>query len=106
MEGMIKLSRHASRDRVERLSRIVMEVRLGHSVFEGVSDDRACTITSTGVLLIWDYEPQGKVLLTAYLVTIDKAMAIYRKKGCEHIPNGLYNTIIKNKRIHKELYHI
>lgn len=106
MEGMIKLSRHASRDRVERLSRIVIEVGLGHSVFEGISDDRACTITSTGVLLIWDYESQSKVLLTAYLISIDKAMAICRKKGCEHIPNRLYNTIVKNTRIHKELYHI
>ena len=34
MQELIRLSRHARQDRVERLSRIIMEVGIGHPVFE------------------------------------------------------------------------
>lgn len=106
MQGLIKLSHHASRDRVERLSRIVMEVGLGKSLLEFKSEGRPCTITSTGVLMIWETEGTERVLLTAYLLSVNKAMAIYKKNRQRDIPRGLYNTILRNLRVHEEIYHI
>lgn len=106
MEGLIKLSRHASRDRVERLSRIVMEVGIGQTIFEFKENKREYTITSTGVLMVWDYDNAEKVLLTAFLIDIDKAVAVYKNNGYDRVPMPLYRTVLLNMRVHKELYHI
>ena len=104
MQELIKLSRHARQDRVERLSRIIVEVGIGHTVFEYVERDRTCQITSTGVLMVYSTEDSQRVLLTAYLLTMKKAGAVYRYWGYNDIPRTVVNTINKNKQKHRDLF--
>ena len=104
MQELIKLSQHARQDRVERLSRIIVEVGIGYAVFEYVERDRTCQITSTGVLMVYSVENTQKVLLTAYLLTMEKAAAVYRHWGYNDIPKMMVNTINKNKQKHRDLF--
>lgn len=104
MQELIKLSRHARQDRVERLSRIVMEVGLGHIIFEYIERGRTCQITSTGVLMVYSIEDTERVLLTAYLLTMDKAAAVYKHRGYNDIPRMVVNSINKNRQKHRDLF--
>lgn len=104
MQELIKLSQHARQDRVERLSRIVVEVGIGYAVFEYVERGRTCQITSTGVLMVYSVENTQRVLLTAYLLTMEKAVAVYRHRGYNDIPKMMVNTINKNKQKHRDLF--
>lgn len=104
MQELIKLSQHARQDRVERLSRIVVEVGIGYTVFEYIERGRTCQITSTGVLMVYSVEDTQRVLLTAYLLTMEKAAAVYRHWGYNDIPKMMVNTINKNKQKHRDLF--
>lgn len=104
MQELIKLSRHARQDRVERLSRIIMEVGIGHTIFEYIERGRTCQITSTGVLMVYSIEDSQRVLLTAYLLTMEKAGAVYKHRGYNDIPRMVVNTINKNKQKHRDLF--
>lgn len=107
MENYIHLSKHAREERITRLSTIVAEVGLGQYIHEEVyiHNGRECVtrITNTGLFLAFSVKGQKEVLITGFLLTIDRAMAIYRKSGYRHIPNGLYNTILKNSKKYKHL---
>ena len=104
MQELIKLSHHARQDRVERLSRIVVEVGIGHTVFEYIERERTCQITSTGVLMVYSMEDTQRVLLTAYLLTMEKAASVYKHCGYNDIPRIVVNTINKNKKKHRDLF--
>lgn len=109
MENYIHLSKHAREERITRLSVLVTEIGLGQYIHEYryIDRGRPCIIrlTNTGLYLAFSVKEEKEVLITGFLLTIDRAMAIYRKSGYHSIPNGLYNTIRKNIKKYGYLLH-
>lgn len=107
MTNYINLSRHAREDRITRLSTIITEVGLGQYIHEEtcIHNGRECIarITNTGLYLAFFMKGNEEVLITGFLLSINRAMAIYRNSGYHHIPNGLYNTIRRNAKKYKHL---
>lgn len=101
------MANHAKDDRWVRLSKIMAEVGYNEIVAEIVDELNPAhiqNITDTGILFITAKCPDGKIILiTGFLITIDKLTAIYKGK---RIPPTLYNTVIKNRKKHPKLYDI
>lgn len=94
---MYKLNPHASRDRLERMMFLSMEIGLGDEIchLTREKDNYKEVLTSTGLILIID---EFNYLITAYVANLDKAFAIWRNvKGSAKMPNALYKKIIRNK---------
>lgn len=91
----MKMTYHAQMERTDRLVYIAMTVGFGEVVFEHFSAERKECITDTGVLLVKTLKEEK--LITAYIVGIDKAMALYRDTyGNQKMPHRLYTTIRNN----------
>lgn len=100
---LFKLSEHASREREERLSYILMNVGIGEQIVcrvMGQRVDRQEVLTDSGVILILNNENK---VITAYIATINKATAIWRAAyGNRHMTERLYTQIISNKKHYKK----
>lgn len=99
------ISTHLRESRLCRIS-IIME-KVGYNgvvaeIIDELNPAHIQNITDTGILFITARCPDGKVLLiTGFLITIDKLTAIYKGK---RIPPALYNTVIRNMKKYPELY--
>lgn len=94
----MKMSTHASKDRADRLTYIALNVGFGNILYEFKTDhhSREC-ITDTGVLLVM--AENEDVLITAYVIDIDKAIALFRTGGYARIPEKVYAKI-RNNHVH------
>jgi hypothetical protein len=90
------MSRHAKEDRLDRLVYIATTIGFGNVIFEKHCGDKRECITDTGVLLV--KAANEELLITAYILAIDKATAVYASIMGEgkRLPQSLYNTIKKN----------
>ena len=97
---MIKMSEHASVDRIERLAYIATEIGIGEPILSYEEEEsRTISLTDTGIVIVQD--TYTKVLITAYMASIDRACAMWnRVHGTMRLPNPLYNQIIRNKIVH------
>ena len=91
----MKMSEHTKTDRLDRMVYIATTVGFGNVVFEKVEEDKRECLTDTGVLLVKALEKD--FLITAFIVTLDKASALYKSAGYERMPDNLYRKIQKNK---------
>jgi hypothetical protein len=102
----IELSKHCIRDRVDRLSMILDTVGMGEiiNVFDCENEHGPVkeVITSTGILLLQC--PKTGKLITAFMLTTNRAVAIYRKNGYDNPPRRLMNTIKNHEKKRKFLY--
>lgn len=105
---LLKLSKHCINDRKERLLSIAQSVDFGEEVnrFTGCNEFGAIieVITTTGVLIL--KSPVDETVITAYMITMDKAAAIYRKHGYNRVPSFLEKTIKNNMKKRKFLYEV
>lgn len=92
---MLKMSKHTKTDRLDRMVYIATTVGFGNIVLERVEGDKRECLTDTGVLLIKAL--QTDFLITAFIVSIDKANALYKSAGIARMPDSLYRKINKNK---------
>ena len=91
------MSRHVQEDRLDRMVYIATTIGFGEVIFERVNDDRRECITDTGVFMVKSIV--GDTLITAYIIGIDKATAIFRRTcGDRRMPAHLYETIRKNAK--------
>lgn len=91
----MKMTNHARLERTDRLVYIATTVGFGEVVFEHRTKEHRECITDSGVLLIKSLTDE--ILVTAYIVTIDKAIALYRNEfGDKRMPHKLYTTIMNN----------
>lgn len=99
---MYKLSTHASVERLERLYYLNMEIGIGNEVcsIPGSRIGRKEVLTDTGIILILG---DNDIVITAYIATINKAVAIWRIAYGDNaiIPRSLYKRIISNKKRYK-----
>ena len=91
----MKMSAHASNDRADRLTYIALNVGFGNIIYEFKTDrhTREC-ITDTGVLLVM--AENDDTLITAYVLDMDKAIALFRQGGYARIPEKMYSKIRNN----------
>ena len=91
------MSRHVQEDRLDRMVYIATTIGFGEVIFERVNNDRRECITDTGVFMVRSIV--GDILITAYIIGIDKATAIFcRTCGDKRMPSYLYETIRKNAK--------
>lgn len=92
------MTNHAREDRADRLTYIALTIGFGNIVFERKSGEFRECITDTGVLMIKNLTKE--VLVTAYIIGIDKAVLLYKKEfgNDAMLPRSLYRTIINNRK--------
>lgn len=92
----LKMTRHCTQDRLDRLVEISMNVGWGNIILEhyNKSTGHIEALSDTGVLFV--VSPNRKTLITAYVVNENKARII---ASCEKytLPTWLIQKIIKNK---------
>lgn len=104
MEQYKRVSGHAQFEREERIVTILTEIGFDRIVYEGVDNQNPThriQLTDTGILLLVSNE-ERPVMITAYLVTVPKLVAIY--KGGENIPKDLKKRVIYNQKKFKYLF--
>ena len=100
---MIKMSEHATNDRIERLAYIATEIGIGEPVVSYLDETtyRLAILTDTGVVVIKDSYTEE--LVTAYVASLDRACAMWhRVHGTTQMPNSLYNQVIRNRNTHRQ----
>lgn len=100
---MIKMSPHASAERMERMMYIVTEIGIGEPAVSYVEADthRKITLTDTGVVLVQD--DYTELLITAYVASMDRATAMWMRVHGDNkrMPNYLYAKVLRNKKTHR-----
>ena len=96
----ITMTRHIKEERLDRLTYIAMNVGFGNVVLEQTrgSDGKRDCLTDTGVLLVKDIV--NEVLITAYVIDINKATAMYKNCGFQSVPQSMKRVIIRNEKKH------
>ena len=91
---------HARIERADRLTYIAMNMGFGEVVLEhkNTTSHRLECITDTGVLIV---KASNGAIVTAYIPSIDKVMAIYRQEGYSRIPTQMMAKITKNAKHQK-----
>lgn len=97
MKMDFQLSTHCKKDRVDRLTFIMLNTGLGEIFCEYVADDYLLyRLTTTGVLMV--INPVTKTLITAYYTNEEKACAIMNSSPNKFkSSNSLYKTIKNNR---------
>ena len=93
----MKMSKHVTTDRMDRMLYIAQYVGWGTPVLEVVADeaDKRYCLTDSGVILVKAlYE---EFVITAFVGNMDKVVALYRKAGYEQVPHRIYQKVVKNK---------
>lgn len=103
---MLTTTYHCGHDRVERLSRIIAEIDLGEILYifpnsnqHGITEH---CITSTGILLI--RVPEDGSVITGFMCTLERAAAMFRSQGFNHVPTHLARILINNEKKRKHLF--
>lgn len=103
----MKMTIHASKDRLARLEYILDTVGFGSPVFEvkqydAQSDNyKIYQVTSTGIIIVKTAEESKESkLITAYFSTMEKATALWSicTKGQTRLPNNVYRVIQYNEK--------
>ena len=97
-----RLSKHMSRERVERYMEIQMEIGFGDRFVAIVEmENKYECLTNTGVVMVISKDTyNGKwLVITTYVGTIDKASAMFKSTGSTRLPSFISTAIIKaNKK--------
>lgn len=97
----IKLSKHCTEERLDRLVHISMTIGFGEIILTNITADnkREC-LTDTGVVLIMDL--YDDFLITAYVIDIDRLTAMYLSHGHDRVPTKIARKVVKNMK--KNIY--
>lgn len=98
----VRMSNHATEDRLDRLTYIAMNVGFGDVAYklpDTTHNDRYYIFTTTGVMMV--KAVRGDTIITAYIPTIEKTIAIFKSAGAD-VPTTYKRIIVKNKK-HNEM---
>ena len=94
---LTKMSAHAIIDRQDRFNMIENSVGWGTEVITALDKkgrDATATLTSTGVMIIRDFEG---MIITAWVASVPQAQAVWgRAKGTAKLPRWLWNVVNYN----------
>lgn len=95
---MMKLNqtKHTTTDRIDRMMVIAKYIGWGEMVVSSYNAERGHmeTLTDTGILLILSED--SKTLVTAYIPSIDKIYAVYKRAGFDRPPVWMITKAKKN----------
>lgn len=96
---MLKMSTHASQERLERMVYLATEIGIGETLVTIIDRGRRTILTEHGIVLVFD---SSEAILTAYLASVDRAVAMMLQSKGEkyHIPSAIINHIEKINRKH------
>ena len=96
----VEMSYHCREDRLDRLTLIASTIGWGEPVAVEQWPDRRQILTDTGVIMVMAKDRD--FLITAYIPTIDKAVALFRSVYGKKVifPRSLKNAIKRNKNLH------
>lgn len=102
MTGIIKvkMTRHASEDRLDRLVACIQHLGVGEIVLENEHYGAIQKLTSTGLCLVCG---KDDLLITGYMCTIQQCSAMYIANGYERVPEKIYKTVTRNQKQYKFL---
>lgn len=100
---------HAEIERADRLETLEKVLGFTKIVVEQViqrKDGRWVRegITSSGILIVRPINED--IIITAFMVRKEKAVALCRNSGKKQVPPKLYEKIVKNAQRHPELFYI
>lgn len=92
-------TRHASEDRLDRITAIAMTIGFGQVIKERQREDKWYQITNTGVMVVRN-ETKKKVI-TMWAANMKQISDVYEK---ENIPQSIKNTVKANRKKFPETY--
>ena len=101
MKEKLVLTNHCKEERLDRIAFILANIGIGEIVLTVESKGSRACLTDTGVILIKDMEQE--VLVTAYVPSVDRVIAMYRSVGVSRIPHKVYKAANANKKFLKKL---
>lgn len=99
------LTYHAHTERQARINYILDTVGIGEPYIKHTGTDREGravqrTLTTTGVIIISN--PETKQIITMYIAEVKQVQQLYYQiTGRNHLPNGIYETAWKNRKLVK-----
>lgn len=93
---VIRMTRHAQVERCDRLAACLTDLGLGEYVLELTSRGRITRLTSTGLCLI--FAPDGETLITGYMCSVKRVVAMYSSMGYKRVPQSIFNTVMGNNK--------
>lgn len=91
-----KMTFHAQVERLDRLAACIERLGVGEVALEAVHDGVRFRLTSTGLCLI--YAADEETLITGYMCTVKRCVAMYSASGYERVPAGIFKTVTRNNK--------
>ena len=110
MIKMNSVSRHASEERINRLSKLIEVLGLNDDGFilearNKIHDNGTTScLTSTGIIIIKNTENGN--LVTGYMATEKQVVGMYRSAGYNKVPNKVMRTVRRNNKKYAFLLNI
>ena len=92
-------TRHASEDRLDRITMIALTIGFGRVIKERMIDDKWYQITDTGVMVVRNQTKE--VVITMWAANIKQINNVYEK---ENVPQSIINTVKANKKKFPKTY--
>lgn len=102
MIRMNSVSRHASKERINRLSKLIEVLGLNDDGFilearNKIHDNGTTScLTSTGIIIIKNTENGN--LVTGYMATERQVIGMYRSAGYNKVPDNVMKTVRRNNK--------
>lgn len=102
---MYRMSKHASKDRFERMAFLATEIGIGEELCKSVGrTGYRHILTTTGIVLI--LPPDEDIVVTAYLATMAEVTFIWRNSGMpfDRMPNWFYTRVRDNRKLYTQMH--
>lgn len=91
-----KMTFHAQVERLDRLAACVEYLGIGEVALEAVHNGVRFRLTSTGLCLV--YAVNEETLITGYMCTVNRCIAMYSACGYKRVPVGIFKTVTRNNK--------
>lgn len=91
-----KMTFHAQVERLDRLTACIERLGVGEVALEAVHNGVRFRLTSTGLCLI--YAVNEETLITGYMCTVNRCVAMYSACGYKRVPAGIFKTVTRNSK--------
>lgn len=97
----VAMTRHAKVDRIDRLAACVEHLGVGELELEIVYKGSRVRLMSSGMIFV--YALHEERLITGYMGTVHRCMAMYAQSGYDRIPAPMYRVISRNEKKYRFL---
>lgn len=91
-----RMTFHAQVERLDRLAACIERLGVGEVALEAVHNGVRFRLTSTGLCLV--YAVNEETLITGYMCTVNRCIAMYNACGYKRVPAGVFKTVTRNSK--------